>query len=79
MLHSVCQSVCLSHAFSRLSLAMLSHTFMKVTSNLRYEDLHIEFDFRYGGWMYFFLSYCPFFKILPVTFVFVVPGKQSAT
>ena len=32
--------------FSRLFLAMLSHTWMKVGSKLPYEELQIKFDFR---------------------------------
>ena len=45
---SVRQSVCLSHSFSGLFLAMLSDIWMKVGSKLLYEDLQIRFDFRHG-------------------------------
>ena len=59
-LHSVCpsvslsvrQSVCLSHSFSGLFLAMLSHILMKVGRKLLYEELQIKFDFRHG-WLTF--------------------------
>ena len=45
---SVSLSVCLSHSFSGLFFAMLSHIWMKVGSKLLYEELQIKFNFRHG-------------------------------
>ena len=45
---SVCHSVCLSHKFSGLFLALRSHICMKLSSKPLYDELHIQFDFRHG-------------------------------
>ena len=45
---SVCLSVCPSHSFSGLFFAILSHIWMKIGTELLYEELQIKFDFCHG-------------------------------